>query len=103
MIECVPPDNRTAHIVAPCSGKVSATAAKKLASGQFAIPDGPLFTLKTYSANGETADAFQDHPLPPTKATPPLVTKPVARRRKKWIARQRMTFFAIFLAVPLSE
>jgi len=50
-IERVPPDNRIVHIEVPCIGKVSATAATPqylLPSGEYVIPDAPLFTVKNY-------------------------------------------------------
>jgi hypothetical protein len=63
-IERVPPDNRTAHIMAPCLGKVSATAASNsLPSGEYAIPHGPLFTTKSYpDSDGQNGgiDPFQE-------------------------------------------
>jgi hypothetical protein len=115
-IERVPPDNRNARIMAPCSGKVSETAASKLPSGQFAIPDGPLFTLKTYSANGDSADPFQElraacdalntaaqRHTAPSAAVTRRVAAPAAAARPAavpWYAKT-MTFgvFAIFFLV----
>jgi hypothetical protein len=114
VIERVPPDNRTAHIMAPCFGKVSETAANGT------IPDGPLFTLKTYSADTETADPFQElraacdalnAPPPrtaaqPTVATrtaapaPPRVIKAAPQRRRKWTVKQGLTFIALSLVIP---
>jgi len=47
----VPPDNRIVQIITPCPGKVIETAGSQqnmLPSGEYWIPDGPLFTVKTY-------------------------------------------------------
>jgi hypothetical protein len=61
-IEHVPPDNRTVHIQLSHSGKVwktAATAENRLSSGEYKIPDGALFTFKTY-ANSTSIDPFQE-------------------------------------------
>jgi type IV secretory pathway TraG/TraD family ATPase VirD4 len=51
VIEHIPPDNRTISIHIPYSGKVTQTAAvpeNLLPSGNYAIPESPLFTIKNY-------------------------------------------------------
>ena len=53
IIKHVPPDNRTVQIYIPHSGKVTQTAAvpeNLLPSGEYAIPEWPLFTIKNYRA-----------------------------------------------------
>jgi hypothetical protein len=53
IIKHVPPDNRTVSIYIPYSGKVTQTAAvpeNLLPSGDYAIPEWPLFTIKNYRA-----------------------------------------------------
>jgi type IV secretory pathway TraG/TraD family ATPase VirD4 len=42
-IDGLPPDGRSVHVLIPCSGKVTKTAA-----AQNRVPDGELFTLKVY-------------------------------------------------------
>jgi hypothetical protein len=62
-IDRVPPDNRTVFIQVPCSGKVTATAAtfqNKLSSGEYWIPQGPLFTVKNYHGQNAGVDPFRD-------------------------------------------
>jgi hypothetical protein len=51
-IERVPPDSRTVYIEAPCSGKVISTVGtpeNRLRSGEYSIPDGPAFTIRSYT------------------------------------------------------
>jgi type IV secretory pathway TraG/TraD family ATPase VirD4 len=61
-IEKVPPDNRTVFIHSPHTGKVAETAAaqNRLAPGEYAIPDGALFTVKSYSGSGTNIDPFAE-------------------------------------------
>jgi type IV secretory pathway TraG/TraD family ATPase VirD4 len=59
-IERVPPDSRTVHIHVPRTGKVSETAARNLLpSGEYPIPDEPLFTVKSYATEDQTDPVYE--------------------------------------------
>jgi hypothetical protein len=61
-IDRVPPGSRTVHIKT-LAGKVMATAAtpqNALPSGEYWIPDGPIFTVKNYSGGKSGIDPFEE-------------------------------------------
>jgi type IV secretory pathway TraG/TraD family ATPase VirD4 len=120
-IKGVPPDNRTVRIGTPCMGKVTMTAAlpqNRLSSGEYAIPDGPLFTVKAYPGSesgvdpvGQLRQACRDLPKlqesqesqPPTPKIPRQVVTPPAQKLSPslldWVVRLA---FAVVIALMVS-
>jgi type IV secretory pathway TraG/TraD family ATPase VirD4 len=115
-IERVPPDDRTVHIPVPCLGKVAELAStNRLPSGEYAIPDGALFAVKTYAQGididpfRELREACQALKKPPATEQPKSEQEPAKAGVPGWLRRTwalpevRLALLAgaIMLTLPL--